>query len=105
MLLQRFADVAITIYDARGHVVRQFDIGHQTAGNYISREKAIYWNGRNRSGEQVSRAKELIRPTPNQFFGSKGPVGQFNGWRARCLGEVARCPTWVNTTGRVSNSS
>ena len=54
MLLQRFADVAITIYDVRGHVVRQFDIGHQTAGNYISWEKAIYWNGRNRSGEQVS---------------------------------------------------
>ena len=54
MLLQQFADVAITIYHARGHVVRQFDIGHQTAGNHISREKAIYWNRRNRSGKQVS---------------------------------------------------
>jgi len=52
--LAEAADVTITIYDVRGHIARQFNLGHQTAGNYITQEKAVYWDGRDSSGEQVS---------------------------------------------------
>ena len=48
------ADVSLTIYDANGVLVRTIDIGHQTAAKYDSRAKAIYWDGRNRFGEQVA---------------------------------------------------
>ncbi len=48
------ADVVLTIYDTAGQVVRTLDMGHQTAAVYESRAKAIYWDGRNRFGEQVA---------------------------------------------------
>ena len=48
------ADVSLTIYDVNGAMVRTIDIGHQNAALYESRAKAIYWDGRNRFGEQVA---------------------------------------------------
>ena len=48
------ADVRLTIYSINGQVVRDIDVGHQTAAKYDSRSKAIYWDGRNRFGEQVA---------------------------------------------------
>ena len=52
--LGKDAEVVMTIYDARGDVVRQFDLGHQSAGNYETRSRAVYWNGTNDFGEQVA---------------------------------------------------
>ena len=48
------ADVSLTIYDVNGELVRSIDVGHQSAAVYESRAKAIYWDGRNRFGEQVA---------------------------------------------------
>ena len=48
------ADVSLTIYDTSGALVRSIDLGHQTAAVYETRAKAIYWDGRNRFGEQVA---------------------------------------------------
>ena len=48
------ADVQITIYDIKGAVVRQLDLGHQQAGYYANRSKAAYWDGRNQFGESVA---------------------------------------------------
>lgn len=45
--------VKLTIYDTQGKVVRRFDLGRQESGNYTGKGKAIYWDGRNRFGEQV----------------------------------------------------
>ena len=44
----------ITIYDARGSVVRRLGLGHQTAGYYTSRSRAAYWDGANAVGERVA---------------------------------------------------
>ena len=52
--LVQATDVQITIYDIKGAVVRQLDLGHQTAGFYTARSKAAYWDGRNASGEVVA---------------------------------------------------
>ena len=46
--------VTFTIYDGRGRVVRALEIGHQIAAFYETRSKAIYWDGRNESGDQVA---------------------------------------------------
>ena len=48
------SNVLITIYDARGSVVRQLDLGHQREGYYTSRNRAAYWDGRNDFGERVA---------------------------------------------------
>ena len=48
------SDVAINIYDAAGHLIRHLDLGLQTAGFYISKSRAAYWDGRNNSGERLA---------------------------------------------------
>ena len=48
------ANVSLTIYDVNGALVRDIDVGHQIAAKYDTRTKAIYWDGRNRFGEQVA---------------------------------------------------
>ena len=48
------AFVTLTIYDQTGQVVRGFEVGHRIASAYESRSKAIYWDGRNETGEQVA---------------------------------------------------
>ena len=48
------ASVTICIYDVHGQLVRQFDLGMQQAGSYLSRQNAVYWDGKNRLREAVS---------------------------------------------------
>ena len=52
--LAKPAEVTLTIYDIRGVVVRELKLGHQAAGMYHSRSRAIHWDGRNNIGEQVA---------------------------------------------------
>ena len=37
-----------------GHLVRRLTVGHQAAGMYQSRNRAVYWDGRNQLGESVA---------------------------------------------------
>ena len=48
------ANVTLTIYAANGQIVRQLPLGHQSAGTYQSRARAVYWDGRNAVGEPVA---------------------------------------------------
>ncbi|MYE90344.1 T9SS type A sorting domain-containing protein, partial [Candidatus Poribacteria bacterium] len=48
------AEVTLTIYDIKGAVVRRLNLGHQRAGYYTDRTKAVYWDGRNEWGETVA---------------------------------------------------
>ena len=48
------ADVMISIYDTKGAVVRELNIGYQPAGLYTDKAKAAYWDGRSETGELVS---------------------------------------------------
>ncbi len=49
-------DAAVTfrIYNARGQLMRELDLGVQEAADYLTRDTAAYWDGRNRFGETVS---------------------------------------------------
>ena len=46
--------VRITIYNTQGVVIRSLQFGHQSAGYYVGRDRAAYWDGRNALGEQVA---------------------------------------------------
>ena len=48
------SEVNVRIYDVEGKLVRNLDIGYQRAGRYISRQNAVYWDGRDQLGESVS---------------------------------------------------
>jgi flagellar hook assembly protein FlgD len=35
-------------------LVRELQLGHKSAGQYLNREKSAYWDGKNEAGERVS---------------------------------------------------
>ncbi len=47
-------NVRLTIYNTHGVVIRTLQLGHQSAGYYVGRDRAAYWDGRNALGEQVA---------------------------------------------------
>ena len=48
------AEITLTIFDMNGGMVRRLEVGHQSAGMYQSRGRAVYWDGRNQRGESVA---------------------------------------------------
>ena len=46
--------VRLMIYNTQGVVIRTLQFGHQSAGYYVGRDRAAYWDGRNALGEQVA---------------------------------------------------
>jgi len=46
--------VTVKIYDVTGKQIRIIQLGHLPAGNYVESNRAIYWDGKTETGEQVS---------------------------------------------------
>ena len=68
--LHRTAHVRITIYDVLGHEVRGFDLGYLSAGYYKTRERAVYWDGRNNINERVASGTYFYRLEAGDFVGT-----------------------------------
>ena len=49
--LEKESTVSIEIYNAAGQLVHTSHLGTQPRGRYINKEKAAYWDGKNRLGE------------------------------------------------------
>ena len=49
--LSKSGSVSVSIYAADGKLVRTLALGHQAAGIYESRSRAVYWDGKNDLGE------------------------------------------------------
>ena len=65
------ADVALTIYDIQGRVVRDLDLGHQAVGIYENRSRAAYWDGRNAVGEPVASGVYFYTLTAGDFTATR----------------------------------
>ena len=65
--LTKPADVTLTIYDVTGREVRRLALGHQPAGFYRSRGRAVYWDGRNQIGEKVATGLYFYTLTAGEF--------------------------------------
>ena len=48
------AEVTLCIYTVSGALVRTLNLGHQPAGIYQQRSRAVYWDGKNEVGEPVA---------------------------------------------------
>ena len=69
--LQKAADVEISIHDQRGVLVRQLSLGYQVAGQYLSRSRAAYWDGRNHVGEPVASGLYFYTLTAGDFSATR----------------------------------
>ena len=52
--LSEVSTVTVKIYDVTGSLIRTINVGHKPTGYYLTRERAVYWDGRNEKGESVS---------------------------------------------------
>ena len=48
------AAVSVEIYNISGQLVRTLLIGMKKRGQYIAKDKAVYWDGRAQSGERAA---------------------------------------------------
>ena len=55
------SDVTVEVYDVHGRLVRVFDLGMQPAGSYLTKDRAVYWNGKNEAGERVASGVYFYR--------------------------------------------
>ena len=69
--LAESAEVTLTIYDMNGEMVRYLALGHQAAGMYQSRSRAVYWDGRNQLGEPVASGLYFYTLTAGEFSATR----------------------------------
>ena len=68
------ANVMLTIYDVDGRMVQQIKVGQRTTGVYENRNKAIYWNGRNATGERVASGIYFYHLSAGEYSATKRMV-------------------------------
>jgi len=52
--LSEECEVKVSIYNVKGELIRNLNLGMQPADEYLDKERAIYWDGCNKYGETVS---------------------------------------------------
>ena len=55
------AQVRLSIYDVRGALIREIDLGYREAGQYLTSANAAHWDGRNYRGQRVASGVYLYR--------------------------------------------
>ena len=69
--LAKDSSVTLTIYDTTGRIVRTIQGGHKPAAVYESKDKAIYWDGRNDKGERIASGVYFYTLTANDFTATR----------------------------------
>ena len=52
--LSQDSQVAISIYDVQGQLIRQLELGMVMAGRYVRADQSAYWDGKTEAGEMVA---------------------------------------------------
>ena len=65
------AEVRLRIYAMNGVLVRTLDLGHQPAGIYQQKNRAVYWDGRNEVGEPVASGIYFYTLTAGDFTATR----------------------------------
>ena len=68
------SNVSLDIYGASGTLVRNIDLGFTPAAVYEGRSDAIYWDGRNNFGEQVSSGLYFYHLRAGEFSATRRMV-------------------------------
>ena len=51
--LAEAASITVRIYTVKGELIRSINVGKKAAGAYTSRQRAVYWNGKDDTGQSV----------------------------------------------------
>lgn len=69
--LAKDADVSVRIFDSTGRLVRNLDLGRKSAGSYVTKDLAAYWDGKTETGEQVSSGIYFYTVKAGDFSATK----------------------------------
>ena len=69
--LSEAANVTVSIHSVAGKLVRTLTLGHQAAGIYQNRSRAVYWDGRNQLGESVASGVYFYTFTAGDFAATR----------------------------------
>ena len=67
-------NVVLRIYSANGILVRTLALGHQSAGIYQERSRAVYWDGKNELGEPVASGIYFYTLSAGKFTATRRMV-------------------------------
>ena len=65
--LAEAADINVEIYDVGGRLVRTVPVGFKPIGYYLTRERAVHWDGRNDIGESVASGIYVLKFIAEDF--------------------------------------
>jgi parallel beta-helix repeat protein len=66
--------VSVSIYNAKGQLIRTLHLGYQNAGVYVTKGKAAYWDGRDNVGERVSSGVYFYTLQTGKFISTRKMV-------------------------------
>jgi hypothetical protein len=69
--LGRDASVTVRIYNFKGQPIRTIALGQQTAGTYLTKDRAVYWDGRDHIGEKVASGMYFYTLQAGDFRATK----------------------------------
>jgi hypothetical protein len=72
--IARDASVKVQIYNLKGQSIRTIELGQQAAGTYLTKNEAVYWDGRDDSGEKVASGMYFYTLQAGEFKATKRMV-------------------------------
>jgi hypothetical protein len=66
--------LSISIYNILGQKVKTIEAGQRKAGSYIQKDRAIFWDGRNGSGQSVATGLYFYQLKAGDFKATKAMV-------------------------------
>ncbi|MBM3236794.1 hypothetical protein FJZ31_10930 [Candidatus Poribacteria bacterium] len=75
------SDVTVELYNIHGRLMRVFALGIKPAGSYVTKDRAVYWDGKNEAGERVASGVYFYRlkavsPSPGLSPQGRGDYGE-----------------------------
>ncbi|MFQ6043084.1 MAG: FlgD immunoglobulin-like domain containing protein, partial [Candidatus Poribacteria bacterium] len=68
------ADVTVEIYSVTGDLIKSINLGRKEAGAYMTKKKAICWDGRNELGEKVANGVYFYTLRAGEFRATRRMV-------------------------------
>jgi hypothetical protein len=72
--LSRDTSVTVRIYNFNGQPIRTIALGQQAAGTYLTKDRAVYWDGRDNIGEKVASGVYFYTLQAGDFKATKRMV-------------------------------
>ena len=72
--LAQNASVTVRIYNLKGQSIRTIELGQKAAGTYLTKDRAVYWDGQDNVGEKVASGIYFYMLQAGEFMSTRRMV-------------------------------